>query len=109
MSGGVHDQTVPWKTPSWPVPFLVSWGGPEDVYDDDVGHHFVFADTSAELAAAATADGHPVVLCEHDGGHAVPADAVALNAAWFPPHRLGESSPFAAGIGDLPPRCTSAR
>lgn len=108
MSGGVHPDTVEWASPAWKLPFLVTWGGPDDVYDDDVGHHFVFSETSADLAAAARAEGHVVVSCEHDGGHAIPDQVVTLNDAWFPVHRFGEPSPFAEGTGGLPSICEAA-
>ncbi|MEQ1504743.1 MAG: hypothetical protein ABMB14_21070 [Myxococcota bacterium] len=105
LSGGVADDTVPYAPLPWAMPVLLEFGGADDVYDDALDHHFVFADTTAAFADALTADGHLVVTCDHGGGHRLPDDVAATNAAWFPPHVFGGSSPFAANLDGLPAGC----
>ncbi|MEM6290638.1 MAG: hypothetical protein AAGA54_05210 [Myxococcota bacterium] len=67
LSGGTGGLVKPWAGAEHIMPALVLWGGPEDIC---IALDFV--DTSADLQTNLEADGHVVVECEHNCGHAAP-------------------------------------
>ena len=99
LSGGL---IIDYFMPERRVPFLVSWGGPDDASN---GQNF---DTFArDLITDLQGGGHPLVTCEHGEGH-----------AWNPPfnpwvldflfaHTLsGNEAPYADGLpGVFPDFC----
>ena len=76
LSGGTGGLVREWGGASHILPAMVLWGGP-----DDFCVAVDFAMTSADLEENLEADGHAVVECEHNCGHAAP--------------------PFESGIRDL--------
>lgn len=67
LSGGTGGVVRPWGGASHILPAMVLWGGP-----DDFCVAVDFEMTSADLEANLEADGHAVVECEHNCGHAAP-------------------------------------
>lgn len=67
LSGGTGGLVREWGGAEHILPAMVLWGGPEDfcVAVD-------FAETSADLESNLDADGHAVIECEHNCGHAAP-------------------------------------
>ncbi|MCR9164730.1 MAG: alpha/beta hydrolase [Nannocystaceae bacterium] len=67
LSGGTGGLVREWGGAEHILPAMVLWGGPEDfcIAVD-------FAETSANLEAELEADGHAVIECEHNCGHAAP-------------------------------------
>lgn len=67
LSGGTGGLVRGWGGAEHILPAMVLWGGPEDfcVAVD-------FAETSADLESSLEADGHAVIECEHNCGHAAP-------------------------------------
>ena len=67
LSGGTGGLVREWGGADHILPAMVLWGGPSDfcVAVD-------FAMTSADLESHLSADGHAVVECEHNCGHAAP-------------------------------------
>ena len=68
LSGGTGGLVKPWQGSPHIMPALVLWGGP----DDSCAGLFSFVSTSQNLESALEADGHPVVECVHNCGHAQP-------------------------------------
>lgn len=69
LSGGVGAGLInPWNGSPHKMPAFVLWGGPEDDCLDTL--HFDTA--SAELMTGLQADGHAILECEHNCGHAEP-------------------------------------
>lgn len=77
------------------VPFVVSWGGPNDTaYEQN------FDAMAKKLTADLLAAGHLVIACDHGLKHIWPKEGGAYAAAFLLGHKLGEASPFAtAGLG----------
>ena len=70
---------IPYKNPGHKMPVLIAHGGQSDVWGG--GPILVEFNTgSIDLANQLTSDGHPVILCDHGGGHTVPAGGVSW--AW---------------------------
>lgn len=77
LSGGVDEASSfgaflgfdagPWAGAEHRMPFLVVWGGPTDVCAG-----LNFQNASRDLAASVSADGHALVECTHNCGHAAP-------------------------------------
>lgn len=87
---------------------LLAHGGTADTYDImlDVLH---FDDYSRNDAAFLNDRGHDVVICDHGGGHTVPADLRGpAIVRFFADHPLGtRDSPYASGLpAELPTYCT---
>lgn len=67
LSGGTGGLVKPWNGAEHIMPAMVLWGGPSDVCVA-----LNFTNTSEDLQAGLMADGHAVVECEHNCGHAAP-------------------------------------
>lgn len=67
LSGGTGGLVREWGGADHILPAMVLWGGP-----DDFCVAVDFAMTSADLEDNLAADGHAVVECEHNCGHAAP-------------------------------------
>lgn len=98
MSGGV----TAYVSPARPIPVLVTWGGPTDIYQG-----FSFDDASQTFSAGLQGDGHFVAECVHDGGHTIPAEAPEYIGTWFADHPgFVEPDPYAEGLpGTFPDWC----
>ena len=71
LSGGTDGVVRPWSTTSHRLPALVLWGGATDVYPANVPI-VNFENASENLIGALASDGHFIVECTHNCGHAVP-------------------------------------
>lgn len=71
LSGGVGDVVRDWSTTKHRLPFLVLWGGPDDVYPSSFPI-VNFEKASRRLETALDADGHFITECTHNCGHTVP-------------------------------------
>ena len=70
---------IPYQNPGHKMPVLVAHGGQADNWGG--GPILVkFNEGSIDLAERLTEDGHPVILCDHGGGHTVPQGGVSW--AW---------------------------
>jgi predicted esterase len=113
LSGGVGGFVRDWSTVPHRMPALVLWGGSDDVYPESFTI-VNFEDASRELEGALGTDGHFMVECTHNCGHAVPPfDApppgglrfdmmwrfLLDHPYWLP---VGQS-PYASASGALPP------
>jgi predicted esterase len=66
---------IPYNTPGHKMPVLIAHGGPTDSWGG--GPILVkFNEGCDDLAANLTADGHPVILCDHSLGHTIPQGGV---------------------------------
>lgn len=104
MSGGA-DPVWEYETPASQFPALLMYGGESDTWGGG-GIEVDFREATLNYAAELYADGHFVVLCNHDGGHTIPPEGMDVSGAWLPVHRFGEPSPFADGdLSELPDYC----
>lgn len=80
LSGGIRNSES-YSTPHSDIPVLLSWGGDTDIYyEEGTSHEFNNGDPASYSFHEATltfssflqADGHSVVECEGDYGHALP-------------------------------------
>ena len=108
LSGGTGGVVRPWSTTSHRLPALVLWGGPTDTYPSAVPI-MNFEKASEKLTSALATDGHFLVECTHNCGHAVPpfdppaagSGALLFDPLWRfvldHPYWLGASqSPYAS-------------
>ena len=134
LSGGVGGGIVRgWTPPPHHLPALVLWGGPSDTYPAQAPI-MNFQNASKNLLGALAADGHFIVECTHNCGHAIPPfDAPAPGSGalfmdpvwrfvldhpfWLPPSASPYvSKPLAApfpswcgkGVGSATPRPSGA-
>lgn len=71
LSGGTGGVVRGWTTTPHRLPSLVLWGGPSDMYPANVPI-MNFETASHNLIAALATDGHYLIECTHNCGHAVP-------------------------------------
>jgi len=101
FSGGLFRS----KSDGWqPIPTVVSWGGPSDIYygQDFEGLAFSMSNTLKE-------DGHFVIRCNHNLGHSLNADVWPYAFRFFIDHPRGETVlPYeGAGLPDeFPDYCS---
>jgi predicted esterase len=111
LSGGVGGFVRDWETVPHRMPALVLWGGSDDTYPENFTV-IDFEDASRDLEGALGKDGHFMVECIHNCGHAVPPfDApppggLRFDMMWrflldHPYWLPAGQSPYAAGA--LPP------
>jgi poly(3-hydroxybutyrate) depolymerase len=103
LSGGVGDVVRPWTQTPHRLPALVLWGGATDSYPSQVPI-MNFDRASKKLESALATDGHFMVECIHNCGHAVPpfdpppAGALQFDAVW----RFVLDHPYWLGAGQSP-------
>ncbi|HSO31082.1 MAG TPA: hypothetical protein VLT33_01165 [Labilithrix sp.] len=71
LSGGTGGVVRGWSTAAHRLPALVLWGGESDMYPKNVPI-MNFQNASKNLIGALATDGHYLVECTHNCGHAVP-------------------------------------
>jgi poly(3-hydroxybutyrate) depolymerase len=71
LSGGVGGVVRGWSTTPHRLPSLVLWGGPSDMYPANVPI-MNFETASHSLISSLSTDGHYLMECTHNCGHAVP-------------------------------------
>lgn len=97
LSGGVVEGL--YSEPAWPLPVLLTWGGPSDE-----SNGLSFHDAALLLSEELRADGSFVVECEHQGGHTIPAGATETVWRFLSDHPRGlAAEPYAAGLPDAFP------
>lgn len=87
LSGGVGGVVRGWSTTPHRLPSLVLWGGPSDMYPANVPI-MNFETASHKLISSLAGDGHYLVECTHNCGHAVPpfdAPAAGSGGLFFDP------------------------
>ncbi len=100
MSGGV--QSSYYTTPTDPIPAMLIWGGPTDLYNG-----FSFDVATTDFSEDLRADGHFVVECDHDSGHIPPDSPATLTWDFFNEHPKGHDSPWESGLPiHLPSFCS---
>lgn len=105
MSGGTSDLFLPYRTPAQPLPVLVMWGGPEDVYGEPPAQ-VQFEVTSLDFSERLRADGHLVAHCDHGEGHTVPLEIHTILGTWLGGQVYGEPPAHADDLGPMPSWCT---
>lgn len=103
MSGGYLHK---WPTLENKMPFLVTWGGPEDKAASQDFHAFALA-----LLDSLTTAGHaPIIQCQHALSHKWPPEMTPAVHAFLNSFTLqGKENPYAAGSklpGVFPSYCT---
>ena len=95
FSGGT-DPVVAYRTPDEPIPVMLTWGGPTDIYAV-----LSFEEASLAFESSLMTDGHFVVECLHDGGHTIPTGGPAAAWEFFEAHPRGVApEPWADGLPD---------
>jgi poly(3-hydroxybutyrate) depolymerase len=85
LSGGTGGIVRNWSTTPHRLPSLVLWGGPSDMYPSNIPV-MNFENASHNLENALSTDGHFILECTHNCGHAVPPfDAPASGGLLFDP------------------------
>lgn len=120
LSGGLGDpSTAPggYITPTHDIPVLLTWGGESDTYNQS-GANFVYNNGNPEVFSFHVSnqifshnlrqDGHFVVECVGDFGHAIPNDPLSFVWPFLRDHPKNlTSEPYAGGNfpNDLNPLC----
>ena len=99
LSGGTGGGTIrPWRTAEHRLPSLVLCGGPSDICIV-----VNFQDLSNDLSANLDRDGHFLVECVHNCGHAVPPVESSEGMSIFAPFwEFGFNHPYWLRDGDSP-------
>ncbi len=82
LSGGAQDAF--YSSPAEPIPVLVTWGGPGDLYNG-----FSFEDVSEAFVRNLRADGHFVPECVHSLGHTIAPGSAEAVWRFFQDHPRG--------------------
>lgn len=99
LSGGVGGFAKPWGRPSRKLPMLVLWGGSKDQCLGLVN----FQTTSKALEAELVKDGHFLLECVHNCGHAEPPlDAVGALTKYAAFWDFVFAHPYWLGKGESP-------
>jgi predicted esterase len=102
LSGGINN-FVPYNPPAFDLPVLLTWGGPNDQYGGVINFQettFIFRDRLSE-------DGHPVITCEHAGGHVPPPGVASWGIDWLAGHTQRRAAHvFSAEDAPYPDSCT---
>lgn len=105
FSGGT-DPVIDYETPPSPIPVMLTWGGPTDLYAV-----LSFEEASLAFEAQIEADGSFVVPCVHDGGHTIPSGGPEAGLEFLMDHpRNAVPEPYADGLpSDFPDYCALAQ
>lgn len=102
MSGGT-DPVIPYTPPAGPFPALLFYGGASDTWNG-----LDFEGATLAFAGELRADGHRVIVCNHEGGHTIPPEAEQASTAWLTTHVYGAPGPFEDGnLDGLPGYCAT--
>ena len=100
-SGGVSTFT-PFRAPDFALPVLLTWGGPNDQYGGVIN----FQDTTATFRDRLRENGHPVVTCEHAGGHVPPPQGAGWGIEFLAGHTTRVAAPAFGDNAPYPATCT---
>lgn len=90
------------------LPVMLTWGGPSDTINI-LGQQVSFEEATFELRDALLADGHFVIMCEHDDGHTLPPVNLEHVKLFFAAQQMGEDNPWEGGLpGELWSACEIA-
>jgi hypothetical protein len=95
VSGGSGGVFPGWRTVGHRLPAMVLWGGPTDTCGP-----FSFDSASRTLGSSLARDGHAVIECVHNCGHAMPPFETA--DPFRPIVDFGLNHPFWLGAGETP-------
>jgi len=95
VSGGSGGAFPSWGTVSHRLPAMVLWGGPSDTCGP-----FSFDSGSQALGGSLARDGHAVIECVHNCGHAMPP--FESGDPFLPILHFGLNHPFWLGAGESP-------
>lgn len=100
LSGGIIEGF--YATPAWPLPVLLTWGGPSDE-----SNGLSFHDAALLFSQELQDDGSFVIECEHDLGHDIPDEAGAYVWRFFQDHPMSAvEEPYSSGLpGEFPSWC----
>ena len=99
LSGGVDGVAKPWGSPPRKLPMLVLWGGPMDNCLGLVN----FQTASKALESQLVKDGHFLVECVHNCGHAEPPlDAPSMLTKYAAFWEFVFAHPYWLGTGESP-------
>jgi predicted esterase len=99
LSGGTGTGSIrPWSAPEHRLPALVLWGGPSDICVV-----LNFQDLSNDLSGNLERDGHFMIECVHNCGHAVPPVDPSEEMSLFAPFwEFGFNHPYWLRDGESP-------
>ena len=98
LSGGTGGLVKPWTTSPHKMPALVLWGGREDTCLS-----LNFEESSADLEANLQAEGHAIMECVHNCGHAAPPfDQPPENTPFSPMWKFVLDHPYWLDQGESP-------
>jgi predicted esterase len=98
FSGGVPGPPMggAYTSPDFDLPVLALHGGTSDIYGGGV---IRFNEATTALADGLKADGHFVVVCNHDRGHTIPFNVMDFAIPFLFDHRFGSAdSPHSGGL-----------
>ncbi|MFN7700963.1 MAG: hypothetical protein ACK5U8_23920 [Deltaproteobacteria bacterium] len=95
VSGGTGGAFPGWSSVGHRLPALVIWGGPTDTCGP-----FSFEGVSRNLTGSLSRDGHAIIECVHNCGHALPPFEMA--DPFLPIVQFGLNHPFWLGRGETP-------
>lgn len=101
FSGGT-EPVVEYATPASQFPALINYGGETDQFDGG-GATVDFTQTTVNFSNELYADGHEVVLCNHNLGHTIPPEGREMMDAWLTTQTYGE--PNTVDLAALPEYC----
>jgi predicted esterase len=94
----------PYATPAWPLPVLMTHGGPSDVVIVN------FQTITSQMASKLRNDGSTVIVCNHNSGHTVPSGFRDWVYPFLKAHKYGmDPSPYVDGAdpsGEMPTYCS---
>lgn len=88
FSGGSGDLWQ-YQTPGSQFPAVLPYGGDTDTWGGS-GITVDFQEATLEFAAQLEGDGHPVILCNHEGGHTLPRETMDITTAFLLPQVYGQ-------------------
>ena len=101
FSGGT-EPVIQYSSPEGDFPVLLDYGGDTDQYTGG-GGTVDFQQTTTAFASELYADGHEVVLCNHNLGHTLPPTSRQQMDAWLTAQTWGE--PNSVEMSALPAYC----
>jgi predicted esterase len=88
LSGGTEPFQA-YDVPERDIPMMLTWGGEGDTYGG-----ISFETATLSLRESLEADGHFVLLCEHDKGHDLPPVGLEHVIDFFAAHEYGDALPW---------------
>lgn len=93
-----------YQTPASVFPAVLAYGGDADTWGGG-GVTIDFQEATLQFAGELQADGHSVLLCNHEGGHTLPAATMDITTAFLLPQTYGVLPDMEALLPELPGYC----